>query len=111
MGKKLIGNGIIESSRMILPEFRDAYLNEMREQERRGKPVLDEQEFQLIENILLESFHECTTVTLTVFNPFDDEVLRGVVTIIDKPNRKIKFVRSEEDYSWIQIEEIINASI
>jgi len=111
MGKKLIHNGLFESSRLILPEFREAYLKEKREQERRGKPVLDEQEVQLIEQAVLQSYQERRSVTLTVFSPFDDEVLRGVVASIDKPSRRIKLVRGEEDYSFIKIEEIISASI
>ncbi|OPG98927.1 hypothetical protein B2I21_09695 [Chryseobacterium mucoviscidosis] len=96
---------------MILPEHREAYVRAMSEQERRGKPVLDEQEVQLIEQAILESYQECRSITLTVFNPFDDETLQGVVTAIDKPRREIKLVRAEEDYSWIKIEEIISASI
>lgn len=111
MASKLTGNGIIEGSRIILPEHREAYLNEMNKQERRGKPVLDEQEIQLIEQAILESYQECKSITLTVFNPFDDEELRGVVTSIDKPNRRIKLVRGDEDYSWPKIEEIISAKL
>ncbi|MCZ1265404.1 YolD-like family protein [Paenibacillus tundrae] len=111
MASKLTGNGIIEESRIILPEHREAYVKAMNEQERRGKPVLDEQEIQLIEEAILESYQECKTITLTVFNPFDDEELRGVVTAIDKPNRRVKLVRGEEDYSWPRIEEIISTSI
>ncbi|MEY8748650.1 YolD-like family protein [Bacillales bacterium AN1005] len=111
MVRKLGENGYYEGSRIILPEHRDAYLAHMREQERRGKPVLDEQELQLIEDVLVESYNERTTVTLTVFNPFDDEELRGVVTAIDKPSRKIKFVRSEDDYSYIEIEAITAATL
>jgi len=111
MASKLTGNGIIEGSRIILPEHRQAYLNEMDKQEKRGKPVLDDQEIQLIEQAIMESYQECRSITLTVFNPFDDEELRGVVTAIDKPSRKIKLVRGEEDYSWIRIEEITAASI
>ncbi|MEC0125369.1 YolD-like family protein [Paenibacillus pabuli] len=111
MASKLTGNGIFEGSRIILPEHREAYLNEMSVQERRGKPVLDEQEMQLIEEAIFESYQECKSITLTVFNPFDDEELRGVVTSIDKPSRRIKLVRGDEDYSWPRIEEIIKASI
>ncbi|MGO4953119.1 hypothetical protein [Paenibacillus sp. DRB1-1] len=70
--------------------------------------VNDEQEVQLIEGASLESYQECRTITLTVF---DDEVLRGVVASIDKPSRRIKVVRGEEDYSFIKLVEIISASI
>lgn len=109
MANKLTANGVYEGSRIILPEHREGFLNDQKEQERRGKPVLDEQEMQLIEEAILESYQERRSVTLTVFNPFDDEVMRGVVASIDKPNRRIKMVRAEEDYSWIKIEEIISA--
>ncbi|WP_397351940.1 YolD-like family protein [Paenibacillus xylanexedens] len=83
----------------------------MNVQERRGKPILDDQEVQLIEESIMESYQECRSVTLTVFNPFDDEEIRGVVASIDRPNRRIKLVRGEEDYSWIKIEEIAEASL
>ncbi|WP_236642279.1 MULTISPECIES: YolD-like family protein [Paenibacillus] len=59
----------------------------------------------------MESYQECKSITLTVCNPFDDEELRGVVTAIDKLNRRIKLVRGEEDYSFIKIEGVISASI
>ncbi|APO43361.1 hypothetical protein BS614_04370 [Paenibacillus xylanexedens] len=111
MASKLTANGVYEGSRIILPEHREAYLAQEALQRRRGKPVLDEQEMQHIEEAIFESYQECKSVTLTVFSPFDDEVLRGVVTSIDKPSRQIKLVRGEEDYSFIKIEEIINASI
>ncbi|MBB6020399.1 hypothetical protein HNR77_001460 [Paenibacillus sp. JGP012] len=111
MASKLTGNGVFEGSRIILPEHREAYLQEMSVQEKRGKPVLDEQEMQLIEEAIFESYQERHSVTLTVFNPFDDEEIKGVVASIDRQSRRVKLVRGAEDYSWIQIEEIINASI
>ncbi|MGN7352330.1 YolD-like family protein [Paenibacillus amylolyticus] len=77
-------NGVFEGSRIILPEHREAYLQEMSIQERRCKPVLDEQEMQLIEESIFESYQDCRSITLTVFNPFDDEVMRGIVTVIDR---------------------------
>lgn len=107
----MTANGVYEGSRIILPENREAFLKDQKEQERRGKPVLDEQEILLIEAAIFESYQEWKSITVTVFNPFDDEELRGVVTSIDKPNRRIKLVRGEEDYSWPRIEEIIKASI
>lgn len=110
MASKLMANGIYEGSRIILPEHREAFFRDQKEQERKGKPVLDEQEMQLIEEAILESYQECRSITLAVFNPFDDEGLRGVVTAIDKQNRRIKLVRGDEDYSWIKIEEITAAS-
>lgn len=48
MRSRLKDNGLYESSRMILPEHREAWLAQCEQQERRGKPVLDEQEYQRI---------------------------------------------------------------
>ncbi|WP_340029723.1 hypothetical protein MHB71_12190 [Paenibacillus sp. FSL H7-0940] len=36
-------------------------------------------------------------LTMTVINLFDDEVMSWVVTLIDKPRRRIKLVRGDED--------------
>ncbi|MET3943176.1 hypothetical protein ABIC22_005988 [Paenibacillus sp. PvP094] len=111
MANKLSGNGIYEGSRMILPEHKEAILKHMREQERRGKPVLDDQEVQLIEQVLFQSYSEQITIAITVFNPFDDEIIHGVVASINQQRREVKLVRGEEDYSWIKLEEITAASL
>ncbi|MCP1136669.1 YolD-like family protein [Paenibacillus polysaccharolyticus] len=87
-------------------------MKEKREQERREKPVLDEhKEVQLIEEAIIESYREHRSITLSVFNPFDDEETKGVIISIDRQSRRVKLVRGDEDYSWIQIEEIIKAGI
>ncbi|WP_431089104.1 YolD-like family protein [Paenibacillus sp. 8b26] len=111
MGKKLEGNGMWESSRMILPEHRDAYLRLMKEQGRRSKPTLDDQEMQQIEQAIIVSYNERKPITLRVFNPFDDEELCGFVTVINTSRREVKLSRGEEDFSWIKLEEIIEAGI
>lgn len=43
MGKKLEGNGIFESARIIIPEHKEAYLKLMKDRQHRGKPELDDQ--------------------------------------------------------------------
>lgn len=111
MGSKLSDNGVFEGSRMILPEHREAYLVHMHELNRREKPALDEQEWQLIGEALMTSYQERVSVTLTLFDPFDDKVMTGVVDRIDQQRKEIKFVRGEEDYSFIPIKNILNASL
>lgn len=111
MSSKLNDNGIIESSRLMLPEHREAYLAHMHESNRKEKPILDDQEWQLIGQSLLESYQERVAVTLTVFDPFDDSVMRGVVDRIDQNRKEIKFVRGDEDYSFIPFKNILSASV
>jgi hypothetical protein len=111
MTSKLNDNGVFEGSRMILPEHREAYVAHMQELNRREKPILDEQEWQLIGQALMESYQERVSVTLTIFDPFDDTIMRGVVESIDQRRKEIKFVRGEEDYSFISFKNIVAASI
>lgn len=83
----------------------------MKDRQRGGKPELDDQEIQLIEQKLIESYNTCQPITLVVFSPFDDEELTCVITSINTARREVKLFRGEDDYSWIKLEDIISASI
>ncbi|MGQ3478533.1 YolD-like family protein [Paenibacillus sp. TY11] len=104
--KKLEENGLWESSRIIIPEHK---VNERSTTAK--KPELDDQEVQLIEQELIDSYNSRTAVTLVVFSPFDDAELRGIVTVINTARREVKLSRVEDDFSWIKLEEIISESI
>ncbi|MEC4566798.1 YolD-like family protein [Paenibacillus sp. CMAA1739] len=110
MSKKLEENGLWESSRIIIPEHKEAYLKLMKDRQRRGKPELDDQQVQLIEQALINSYNSRNAVTVTVFSPFDDEVMTGVVTSINTARREVKLFRGEDDYSWIKLEDIISVN-
>ncbi|PYE52476.1 YolD-like family protein [Paenibacillus barcinonensis] len=110
MGKRLEGNGIYESSRMIMPEHREAMLQQEKEQQRKGKPILDEQAIEEIVRTLAESYHEKTTVDLVVFSPFDDEHYSGVVIGINQSRGKVNLLL-EDGEKEITIAEIISANL
>ncbi|MEC0233619.1 YolD-like family protein [Paenibacillus kribbensis] len=110
MGKKLEGNGFWESSRIIIPEHREGILRLMKEEQRRSKPELDDQEMNLIERALIDSYNRRTEVTISVFDPFDDTTITGVVTSINTSRREVKLSRGEDDYSWIKLEDIISVN-
>ncbi|MBY0024580.1 YolD-like family protein [Paenibacillus polymyxa] len=110
MSKKLEGNGLWESSRIILPEHKEGYLRLMREKQRRNKPELDDQEMRLIERALIDSYNRRTEVTVSIFDPFDDTTMTGVVTSVNTGRREIKLSRGEDDYSWIKLEDIISVN-
>lgn len=109
MGKRLEGNGIYESSRMIMPEHREAMLQQEREQQRRGKPFLDEQAIEEIVRALAESFHEKVQVDLEVFSPFDDEYYSGIVIGINQSEGRVNLLLEDEEKE-IPIAEIISAN-
>lgn len=106
---KLEGNGIFESSRMILPEHREAMLRHQREQQRRGKPIMDEQAIEEIVRTLAQSFHEKVQVDLVVFSPFDDEHYSGVVIGINQSRGRVNLLLDDEEKE-IPIAEIISAN-
>ncbi|WKL02418.1 YolD-like family protein [Paenibacillus amylolyticus] len=79
MRSRLKDNGLYETSRMIMPEHREAWLDQCEQQKRRGKPDLDDQEMQRISEVLVDSYNRSSTVDLILFNPFFEEPLSGVV--------------------------------
>lgn len=111
MSKKLAGNGFWESSRIIIPEHREGILRLMREEQRRRKPELDEQETHLIERALIDSYNRRTEVTVAIFDPFDDLTMTGVITSVNTGRREVKLSRGEDDFSWIKLEDIISVNV
>ncbi|PIH58296.1 YolD-like family protein [Paenibacillus sp. LK1] len=110
MVQRLGENGYYESSRMIMPEHREAFLAQEREQQRRGKPVLDEQAIEEIVRALADSYNQKLKVDLVVFNPFYDEPVSGVVIGINQSRGKVNLLL-EDDEREISITEIISANV
>lgn len=111
MMKKLQGNGLFESSRMILPEHREAWIKREESKKVREKPVLDDQEIQEIEYLLVESFNKRKPVVLTLFDPIEDKRVIGIVSSINTYLREVKLVTFDDDWQWIKLKDIISASI
>ncbi|WP_379131648.1 YolD-like family protein [Paenibacillus sp. sgz500958] len=105
MGKKLEGNGLWESCRMMLPEHKNRIIFEERETLRREKPVLDEQEREEMERTLVLSLRNHVRVSVVLFDPFEDVVLSGFITSIHAHSREIKLQWAEE-WKWINLDSI-----
>ena len=98
-------NLLWESSRMILPEHKERILShrdEVRRGGRRERPVLDEQEAELIASAIAESLTERVPVRLRRFDPYEDCVIEGIVERVDQAARRIKV-----DGEWFAIDDII----
>ncbi len=108
MSKKLQGNGLWESSRMILPEHRTAYLQQRKEQERINKPQLDEQEQEYIYRLLTNSLKLKSSITLSLFEPFGNRKVTGVVTAINRQQQLIKLTQDDESL-YIAADDIVHA--
>lgn len=110
MASKLEGNGLFESSRMILPEHKEAYIQYMTHKDEHSKPIIDEQEWQQIGQVLQESFHDHKRVTLKLYDPVEDKEMSGFVTVINTYRKEIK-LRYDDEWDWIKLDDILSVSI
>lgn len=106
MGKKLDGNGLWESSRMMLPEHKSRIRSDERETMRREKPILDDQKQEEMERTLMLSLRNHVRVSLVLFDPFEDVVLSGFITSIHTHTREIKLQWAGE-WKWIGLDSIV----
>lgn len=104
MAKKL--ESVWEGSRFMLPEHVQQIRQEMQEQGRRSRPVIDPDEWELIDQALGYALLEQEQITIVLFDPYKDLKVRGVVVKVDRQLRRIKF-QMEEDFSWIKIDDVI----
>ncbi|WP_439412690.1 YolD-like family protein [Enterobacter ludwigii] len=108
--KRLEGNGLWESSRMMLPEHKVAINIKNKEEGRKERPILDSQELELIESTLAESFNEHSTVTIRLFNEYEHVELTGIVVTIHTFRREIKLATASGEWEWIKIDDIVWAN-
>jgi hypothetical protein len=108
-GKKLRGNGLWESSRIILPEFREAITNQRLSLNGRQKPEYDEQRVEELSAAIAEAIMSGAATAVTTFGDYGDKTMVGVVMKIDPIERVIR-LRMRADTVQISLEEIINIS-
>lgn len=103
--KKLMGNGLWESSRMMLFEHRDAILAKQEQMHKQEHPFLDEQQMEWIAEKLSLAFHNRGAVQLKVFGELGDYNVTGMVTRIDSLQQRI-YIQG----SWIPLYDILEAA-
>ncbi|MFE4569076.1 YolD-like family protein [Paenibacillus chitinolyticus] len=57
---------------MILPEHKEAIQRQLRDLNKRTKPVLDEQKWELITRAIAYSYTEQQQITVVLFEPFSE---------------------------------------
>lgn len=105
MSLKLTGNGLFESSRMMLPEHKEAYNMYRRGLARKERPELDEQEIERMSFLLNEALHEASLVRITLFDPYQQREQIGKVVQLDSNLCRVKLAMDDECYwlSWTEI--------
>ncbi|WP_374018983.1 YolD-like family protein [Paenibacillus thiaminolyticus] len=106
MSKKLSNNGLWESSRMIIPQHKEALLRHQGEQHRRERPNLDDQAVEELSRLLQWSMENREPVTLQLYDPFERCEVSGIVVDIDMIGQRIR-IREGDERRWISVEDIL----
>lgn len=110
MAKKLIDNGLFESSRLILPEHKVTWLTQQEQILEKKITVLDDQELEQIHRTLIDSYNRRLRIRITVFDQIEDKVYEGIVSTINTYLKEIKLVWGNGEYKFINIDKIISTS-
>ncbi|MDF2716560.1 MAG: YolD-like protein [Paenibacillus sp.] len=89
MSKKLEDNGLWESSRMMLPEHKERIIAETLDfkHKRPRRPVLDEQEWEEIMRVLMESLGMRVAAHFKLYHEYEDCAAIGIVDKVDPYTR------------------------
>jgi len=102
--------GIKKWTAFLLPEHR-AGLKKLKEESlKKEKPVLDEQEWQLI-NEICEAMAENRALEFTYFNNGDFHTLEGHVHYMDMMNKELRIVYSLHKVYRLKMDDVINAEM
>ncbi|WCR29696.1 YolD-like family protein [Paenibacillus thiaminolyticus] len=103
---KFSGNGLWESSRMMLQQHKEALLRHQGEQHRRERPNLDDLVVEDISRRLQLSMENREPVTLQLYDPFEQREVSGIVVDIDMIGQRVR-VQEGEERNWIRVEDIL----
>jgi hypothetical protein len=109
MSKKLEKNGQWESSRMMLPEHREAILERNRALQKREKPELDEQAQEEVVRAIGVSMWLSLPMTFVLYDEMADYELTGIAVKVDTLNRMVK-VSAAGDEIWIKFSDILHVN-
>lgn len=102
---KLDGNGRWESSRIIVPELREAINNHRMKSLERPRLSFDEQQIELFMNRLADSYTQKLKIKVQIYGLYEPLLRTGIVTGFDQINRKFRLA-DDSDYHWIAFSEI-----
>ncbi|MGG6310100.1 YolD-like family protein [Paenibacillus macerans] len=106
MKGKLYGNGLWESSRMMLPEHKEAILRSNRGVQRKARAAFDEQELERISRILDVSLQTGKAIRLRLHGEWQEREVKGTVTRADSAGRRAR-LQTEAGPEWVTLTDIV----
>lgn len=103
MAGKLEGNGLFESSRMMLPEHKEAFIRYIERQSFRERVLLDEQEIDRFNQHLYASKTYKHPIEIKMYDPYEELYIVGVIERVDQQLKRFKV-----DGEWFYLRDIEN---
>lgn len=110
MSKKLQGNGLWESSRMMLPQHKERIIEHQKQYNKRIRPIFHEDELDTINQHITNSLHYKEAIKVKIFSEYDDHMVCGVVTDISQFKKKMR-MEIEKGFEWIDFDEILSVQL
>ncbi|WP_110933796.1 YolD-like family protein [Paenibacillus bouchesdurhonensis] len=98
-------NMLWESSRMILPQHRESALRQQREETKRRRVELDDQEKEQVARFIVTAHKTRQPVKLRMFDEYEDVYVIGVIEWLDSLTARFKV-----DGEWFHMEDITELS-
>jgi hypothetical protein len=116
MARKLEGNGMWSSSRMMLPEHVEQILVQNRGLKKLIKPVLDDQEVAVIDQAIHSAMKTNGTIILTVFSKYELKTVTGTVLKLDVMLQVVKIIledpyAEQDECTWVPLRDILKAEL
>lgn len=101
-------NLLWESSRMMLPEHREQFLEHRRGLGKSHPPILDEQQRAVLDQVVMTAYQHHLTVCLQFFDPLQPESVRGRIHSLDANKKRLKM---EGETDWRTIDTLIEVEL
>lgn len=95
-----------ESSRMVMPEHREAYNQQALLNNRKQRVTLDDQEKEIVYRALAESYQLKQPVNVELFDEYEDRRVIGIVERVDMQLKRFKV-----DGEWFDVRDVLRADI
>jgi hypothetical protein len=104
------------SSKWVLPEHREALMEDNRSLKRITKPELDEQEKAAIDQAIHSAMKTNGTLILTVFSKYELKTISGTVLKFDIMLKMVKIIledpfAEQDECEWVAIRDILKAEV
>lgn len=90
------GNKLWESSRMFLPEHKQALMNRKLKQKEFQQPCLDQDHYEKLNRVIMDSIENEQSITITYSDLYRPNKIWGWITKINQHENWLKILNDEE---------------